>query len=112
MSYFQLSPLPEVLLYKSPALSSDGHTVAIHYVYIWPCWCLLATLLHHSACLFSFLHQEYVDLYTDWLLNKSIARSFDAFKRGFDLVMSHTFIADLFTAEEVEQLICGCNVSI
>lgn len=49
-------------------------------------------------------------LYTNWLLEDSIATSFNAFKRGFDLVMSHTFLADLFTAEEVEMLICGCNV--
>lgn len=52
-----------------------------------------------------------MDLYTEWLLNESISMSFNAFKRGFDLVMSHTFLADLFTAEEVEMLICGCHVS-
>lgn len=55
--------------------------------------------------------QEYVDLYTDWLLNKSIEKSFDAFKRGFDLVLGQSCLADLFTAEEVELLICGSNVS-
>ena len=52
-----------------------------------------------------------MDLYTDWLLNKSIAKNFDAFKRGFDLVMSQVPLADLFTAEEVELLVCGSNVS-
>ncbi|XP_003391899.1 PREDICTED: ubiquitin-protein ligase E3A-like, partial [Amphimedon queenslandica] len=51
--------------------------------------------------------QEYVDLYTDWLLNKSIAKQFDAFKKGFDLVMKDKHLADLFTAEEVEMLVCG-----
>ena len=51
-----------------------------------------------------------MDLYTEWLLNQSIATSFNAFKRGFDLVMSQSYLADLFTAEEVEMLICGCNV--
>ena len=55
--------------------------------------------------------QEYVDLYTDWLLNKSIEKNFDAFKRGFDLVLGQSCLADLFTAEEVELLICGSNVS-
>lgn len=52
-----------------------------------------------------------MSLYTDWLLNSSIAKNFDAFKRGFDLVMSQVPLADLFTAEEVELLVCGSNVS-
>ena len=52
-----------------------------------------------------------MDLYADWLLNKSIEKSFDAFKRGFDLVLGQSCLADLFTAEEVELLICGSNVS-
>lgn len=46
----------------------------------------------------------------DWLLNKSIAKQFDAFKKGFDLVMGDSGLADLFTAEEVELLVCGCKV--
>ena len=50
-------------------------------------------------------------MYTDWLLNASIAKNFDAFKRGFDLVMSQVPLADLFTAEEIELLVCGSNVS-
>ena len=50
-------------------------------------------------------------MYTDWLLNSSIAKNFNAFKRGFDLVMSQVPLADLFTAEEVELLVCGSNVS-
>ena len=51
-------------------------------------------------------------MYTDWLLNSSIAKNFDAFKRGFDLVMSQVPLADLFTAEEIELLVCGSNVSL
>ena len=58
------------------------------------------------------LFQEYVDLYTDWLLNKSIAKQFNAFKKGFDLMMKDKHLADLFTAEEVEMLVCGSKVSI
>ena len=50
-------------------------------------------------------------MYTDWLLNSSIAKNFDAFKKGFDLVMRQVPLADLFTAEEVELLVCGSNVS-
>ena len=53
-----------------------------------------------------------MDLYTDWLLNSSIAKNFDAFKRGFDSVMSQVPLADLFTAEEIELLVCGSNVSL
>lgn len=52
-----------------------------------------------------------MDLYTDWLLNGSIAKSFDAFKHGFDLVLGQSCLADLFMAEELELLICGSNVS-
>ena len=55
--------------------------------------------------------QEYVDEYTDWLLNKSIASQFDAFKDGFDLVMGQSFLADLFRPEELELMVCGSNVS-
>lgn len=51
--------------------------------------------------------KEYVDLYTDWLLNQSIAQYFEPFKQGFDLVMGHSSLADLFRAEELELLICG-----
>ena len=53
--------------------------------------------------------QEYVDLYVNWLLNKSIANQFDAFKDVFDLVMERTALADLFTAEEVGLLVCVCK---
>ena len=53
-----------------------------------------------------------MNLYTDWLLNSSIAENFDAFKKGFDLVMNQAQLADLFVAEEVELLICGSNVSM
>ena len=41
----------------------------------------------------------------------SIAKQFDAFKSGFDIVMGDRNLADLFTAEEVELLICGSKVS-
>ena len=47
----------------------------------------------------------------DWLLNSSIEKSFTAFKSGFDIVMGESHLADLFTAEEVELLVCGSNVS-
>ena len=50
-------------------------------------------------------------MYTKWLLVDSIAKQFDAFKSGFDVVMGDRNLADLFTAEEVELLVCGSKVS-
>lgn len=50
--------------------------------------------------------------YSDWLLNKSIASHFNAFKEGFDLVMGQNFLADLFRPEELEMMVCGSNVSM
>ena len=64
----------------------------------------------YDFLLFLFPSQEYIDLYTNWLLNESIESSFTAFKRGFDLVMGTNYLADLFIAEEVEMLICGSQV--
>ena len=61
---------------------------------------------------FSLLLQEYVDLYTDWLLSKSIEVQFKAFKKGFDLVIGDTSLVELFRPEEVELLVCGSKVSV
>ena len=55
--------------------------------------------------------QEYVDLYTDWLLSKSIEVQFKAFKKGFDVVIHDTNLVELFRPEEVELLVCGSKVS-
>ena len=52
------------------------------------------------------LDLEFVDLYTDYVLNKSIEKQFTAFKEGFDLVCSGTAIT-IFRPEEMEQLVCG-----
>uniref|UniRef100_A0A0G4F3Q5 HECT-type E3 ubiquitin transferase n=1 Tax=Chromera velia CCMP2878 TaxID=1169474 RepID=A0A0G4F3Q5_9ALVE len=49
---------------------------------------------------------EYIDLYTDWLLNKSIQPQFKAFQRGFDDVCRGGGF-EMFRAEEVELLVCG-----
>ena len=49
---------------------------------------------------------EYVELYVDYYLNKSVERQFDAFKRGFDLVVNGPAFS-FFTPEELELLICG-----
>jgi len=51
--------------------------------------------------------KEYVDLYADFLINKTVEQQFLAFQRGFDLVTSESPIHMLFTPRELEMLICG-----
>ena len=67
--------------------------------------------LERSSNICPFFHKEFVDLYADWLLNKSIEVQFNEFKKGFDIVMGESNMADLFTAEELELLICGSKVT-
>jgi hypothetical protein len=49
---------------------------------------------------------EWVDLYLDYLLNKSIESQFGAFLRGFRLVMNGLAM-QFFNHLELEKLICG-----
>ncbi|XP_051233128.1 ubiquitin-protein ligase E3A isoform X2 [Dicentrarchus labrax] len=51
--------------------------------------------------------QEFVDLYTEYILNKSVERQFKAFKKGFLIVTNESPLKYLFRPEEVELLICG-----
>nr|CAB3267458.1 ubiquitin-protein ligase E3A-like [Phallusia mammillata] len=51
--------------------------------------------------------QEYVDMYSDWLLNTSIAGQFNAFLSGFDLVVNGSPLKYLFLYDELELLIRG-----
>ncbi|KAK8769445.1 hypothetical protein V5799_014090, partial [Amblyomma americanum] len=50
---------------------------------------------------------EFVDMYTDFLLNKSMEKQFRAFRRGFLLVTEDSPLEMLFRPEEVELLVCG-----
>ena len=54
--------------------------------------------------------QEYVDLYADFLLNKSIEKQFKAFYRGFNMVTDESPIRQLFLPQEIELLVCGSKV--
>jgi ubiquitin-protein ligase E3 A len=54
--------------------------------------------------------QEFVDLYADYLLNKSIEQQFRAFKRGFLMVTSESPLRQLFRPEEIEVLVCGSKI--
>lgn len=54
------------------------------------------------------LYVEFVDLYVNFILNKSVEEQFNAFKEGFDLVCGGT-ATQLFRAEELELLVCGAS---
>jgi len=51
--------------------------------------------------------QEYVDLYTNWLLNESVTEQFNAFMTGFDMVVYGSPIKYLFDDRDLELLIRG-----
>jgi len=51
--------------------------------------------------------QEYVDLYADFLLNRSVESQFLALQRGFLLVTSESPVHMMFSPGELEMLICG-----
>jgi hypothetical protein len=51
---------------------------------------------------------EFVDLYTNFVLGKSVEKQFNAFREGFQLVCQDSAIK-IFRPEEVEQLICGSS---
>ncbi|XP_076628971.1 ubiquitin protein ligase E3A isoform X1 [Colletes latitarsis] len=54
--------------------------------------------------------KEFIDLYADFLLNKSVERQFKAFRRGFQMVTDESPLALLFRPEEIEQLVCGSKI--
>ncbi|KAK3734289.1 hypothetical protein QZH41_015133 [Actinostola sp. cb2023] len=62
---------------------------------------LSAQYLPDSLC------REYVILYADFILNRSIEKQFNAFKTGFDLVVGDSPLKTFFRPDEVELLVCG-----
>jgi ubiquitin-protein ligase E3 A len=54
--------------------------------------------------------QEFVDLYTDFILNKGIDESFKAFKQGFMKITMNSPLLKWYTPEELEVLLCGSKV--
>ncbi|CAI5746645.1 unnamed protein product [Peronospora destructor] len=52
--------------------------------------------------------EEYVALYVDYVLNKSVSRQFAAFHRGFHQVCNHEVLS-MFRWEELQLLICGSS---
>ncbi|CAO3657776.1 unnamed protein product [Umbelopsis ramanniana] len=61
-----------------------------------------------SIKLTNYNRQEFVQLYTDYVLNQSVEKQFWAFRDGFNLVCADSAIK-IFRPEEVEQLICGSS---
>lgn len=51
--------------------------------------------------------KEFIELYSDFLLNQSVETQFRAFRRGFLMVTDESPLAALFRPEEVEMLVCG-----
>ncbi|XP_049865182.1 ubiquitin-protein ligase E3A isoform X2 [Pectinophora gossypiella] len=51
--------------------------------------------------------KEFVEMYADYLLNKSVETQFAAFRRGFVMVTDESPLGALFRPEEVETLVCG-----
>eukprot|EP01025_Chloroclados_australasicus_P060238 TRINITY_DN7715_c0_g1_i4.p1 TRINITY_DN7715_c0_g1~~TRINITY_DN7715_c0_g1_i4.p1 ORF type:complete len:816 (-),score=108.71 TRINITY_DN7715_c0_g1_i4:1308-3701(-) len=49
---------------------------------------------------------EYVNLYVDWVLDKSVKQQFEALQAGFMLFYDGPAIT-LFSAEELDRLVCG-----
>jgi len=50
---------------------------------------------------------EFIELYADFLLNKSIEKQFKAFKKGFQMVTDESPLHLLFRPDEIELLVCG-----
>ena len=53
--------------------------------------------------------EEYVELYANYLLEKSVKRQFEAFSGGFRQLLDPD-VLELLTAEELEKLVCGSPV--
>lgn len=53
---------------------------------------------------------EFVELYSDFLLNTSIKKQFKAFRNGFQMVTDESPLQLLFRPEEIELLVCGSKV--
>uniref|UniRef100_A0A2K5NRN0 HECT-type E3 ubiquitin transferase n=1 Tax=Cercocebus atys TaxID=9531 RepID=A0A2K5NRN0_CERAT len=51
--------------------------------------------------------KEFVNLYSDYILNKSVDKQFKAFWRGFHMVTNESPLKYLFRPEEIELFICG-----
>jgi hypothetical protein len=60
--------------------------------------------------MFGFNLQEFVHLYSDLVLNKSVERQFHPFFHGFLLVTRDSSLRKLFRPDEIELLVAGSQV--
>ncbi|EDV19966.1 uncharacterized protein TRIADDRAFT_32725 [Trichoplax adhaerens] len=51
--------------------------------------------------------EEFIRLYTEFLLTNSVKNQFDAFKKGFNMVTEDSLLKYLFRPDEVDMLVCG-----
>ncbi|KAF5287693.1 hypothetical protein FQA39_LY15793 [Lamprigera yunnana] len=101
--------LKEMLTYREPDLEEVFmQTFRISYQDVF------GTVIHHdlkedgdNINVTQENKHEFVDLYADFLLNKSVEKQFRAFYRGFQMVTDESPLQLLFRPEEIELLICG-----
>ncbi|KAJ3055483.1 putative E3 ubiquitin-protein ligase HTD2 [Rhizophlyctis rosea] len=73
------------------------------------CHCLNAPKRPNHGVVTAFLDTaEFVDLYADYIFTKSCHHAFQAFKKGFDSVLQQGNAIELFQAEELQNIVCGC----
>jgi hypothetical protein len=53
---------------------------------------------------------EYVDLYIDYVFNKSCEHQLNSFQKGFYRVFDRDLMTVMLKPEELEKLICGSSV--
>lgn len=66
-----------------------------------------STMISDLICLF-FCVLDFVRLYVDFLLNTSITKQFESFKKGFCDVIGGNALT-LFRPEEIELIVIGCQ---
>ena len=102
-------------------LKPDGDNIPVtkqnrqvRFVFI--CLCLYNQIIYecthfqstHLSSLASA--QEFVELYADFMLNKGIEESFEAFRSGFLKMVMNSPLSKWYLPEELEILLCGSKV--
>jgi ubiquitin-protein ligase E3 A len=54
--------------------------------------------------------EEYIELYSDYIMNKSVERPFDLFQRGFQKVLVRLEQVQIFQYDELDLLVSGVDV--
>lgn len=67
-------------------------------------------IAHFVLMLIPLWYQEFVNLYANFLLNESVKKQFNAFRRGFQMVVDESPLTFLFRPDEIELLVRGSGV--